>query len=70
MPVYEYFCRDCGSKFEKLRPISAANDPLACPEGHEGVIRTLSVIARVGGSDGGEQSFGGCCGGACGCGAA
>ena len=70
MPVYEYFCRECGSKFEKLRSMSAANEPAACPGGHDGAIRTLSVIARVAGSDGGQANFGGCCGGACGCGAA
>jgi putative FmdB family regulatory protein len=70
MPVYEYYCRECGTKFEKLRSISAANEPIECPDGHEGAIRTLSVIARVGGSDG-EFGFGGCgCGGACACGAA
>ena len=68
MPVYEYFCRECGSKFEKLRTIAKANEAVECPQGHEGAIRTLSVIARVGGSDGAETSFG-CCGGSCGCGA-
>lgn len=67
MPVYEYYCRECDTKFEKLRTISAANDPAVCPEGHDGAIRMLSVIARVGGSDG-EMSFGCACGGACSCG--
>ncbi len=73
MPVYEYYCRSCNTKFEKLRPISAANDAAECPEGHPGAIRTLSLIARVGTTNGaapGECQGGGCaCGGACSCGA-
>jgi putative FmdB family regulatory protein len=77
MPVYEYYCRACDAKFEKLQPMSASADSAECPDGHTGALRTLSLVARSGrgeatdfgdfASDGGG---GGCCaGGACSCGA-
>lgn len=80
MPVYEYYCRTCKTKFEKLRPMSASEDVVECPSGHGGARRTLSLVARVGGSasfdfmaagdDFMPSSGGGCaCGGACSCGA-
>src|ERR1035437_113056 len=31
MPIYEYLCADCGSKFEKLVRRSADADSLVCP---------------------------------------
>jgi putative FmdB family regulatory protein len=79
MPMYEYYCRTCKTKFEKLQPMSASDQTVACPSGHAGAVRTLSVVARVGGSRSGDFDFesvsassnsGGCaCGGACACGA-
>jgi len=68
VPVYEYYCRTCETKFEKLQPIKAAADPAVCPEGHKGALRTLSLIASVG--NGEPAGFGGgcACGGACNCG--
>jgi putative FmdB family regulatory protein len=72
MPVYEYYCRTCATKFERLRPMRAAEEPAACPAGHDGAARTLSVFAVSRGSDGGFEPMGmggGCgCGGACACG--
>ena len=72
MPVYEYFCRTCGTRFEKLRPISAVNEPAACPSGHDGALRTLSLVAAVGRSGGSDEplSWGGSGGGGCACGGA
>lgn len=32
MPIYEYRCRECGAKFEKLRRISEAEKPAECPK--------------------------------------
>ena len=67
MPVYEYYCRTCETKFEKLQPIKAASDAAICPSGHNGALRTLSLIASVGTSDS-PQFGGGCaCGGNCSC---
>ena len=31
MPIYEYRCEDCGTKFEKLVRRSADADALVCP---------------------------------------
>ena len=75
MAVYEYYCRTCNTKFEKLRPMSTSAQSTECPEGHEGAMRTLSIIARsaVSGADDtmdwSAGGIGGCgCGGACSCG--
>ena len=70
MAVYEFFCRTCNTKFEKLLPMSAADDPVACPDGHEGALRTLSLVAAPARGDSDFLAGGGCaCGGACSCGA-
>jgi putative FmdB family regulatory protein len=71
MPVYEYYCRECATKFEKLRPMRAADEAAVCPSGHAGATRTLSLFATFTRGDGGEMQAlaGGCgCGGACACG--
>lgn len=74
MPMYEYFCRRCGSKFELLRSMAMSDAPATCPQGHAGAARTLSVFAAIG-RGGDSAAFdapatgGGCgCGGACSCG--
>ncbi len=73
MPVYEYYCRTCQSKFELLRPMKLATGGASCPSGHEGATRTISVFAAIGRGEDGElvpmAGGGGCaCGGACACG--
>jgi len=70
MPVYEYYCRTCESKFEKLQPISKSAEAAVCPEGHDGALRTLSLIAGVVNGEGQMMSGGGACpcGGNCNCG--
>ncbi len=77
MPVYEYFCRDCHTKYDKLRPVREADAPVACPTCNtENSVRALSVFivhnatGRAGSSAASEMtsSYGGCgCGGACSC---
>ena len=32
MPIYEYVCPKCKSKFELLRPMAQADDEALCPE--------------------------------------
>ena len=49
MALYEYRCMTCESTFELRRPMSGSNDPAACPSGHVGAKRMLSVFANVGG---------------------
>lgn len=50
MPIYEYRCEKCNRKFEKLRKITDADEPLECPfcESEE-VERMLSSFATGGG---------------------
>ncbi|MBM3939746.1 MAG: zinc ribbon domain-containing protein [SAR202 cluster bacterium] len=71
MPIYEYACPTCKTKFEKLRAMEhgATAD---CPRCGQHASRVLSVMApaRVGGSTSPASTSmpsGGCCGGACGC---
>lgn len=44
MPIFEYKCQECGSKFEKLVRNSASN--IACPScGQDHVSRELSTFS-------------------------
>jgi putative FmdB family regulatory protein len=72
MPLYEYVCLSCQTKFTLLRPMSAANEPAECPDGHGRAPRVLSVFASFSRDEGGAlmpmAGDGGCaCGGACSC---
>ena len=77
MPLYEYYCSDCKSKFELLVSHQHADD-VVCMKCHgEKVRRLLSVFARPlsmgGGEDGDLEDMGpsmgscGCGNGSCGC---
>lgn len=75
MPLYEYYCPKCASKYELLRPMGRSDEPGTCPKGHGSSARKLSVFAAVskGGGPAGMMdapSGGGCAcgGGGCGCG--
>ena len=58
MPIYEYQCKKCGEKFDKLVRSMATNDPVACPKcGSEQTARALSVFAV--GAEGAAKSSGG-----------
>jgi len=40
MPIYEYECKECGNRFEKMQPITA--DPLKdCPECGRSALRRV-----------------------------
>jgi|HubBroStandDraft_6_1064221.scaffolds.fasta_scaffold5920879_1 putative FmdB family regulatory protein len=44
MPIYEYICDDCGTKFEKL--VRRNQDAIACPScGDSHLSTTLSTFA-------------------------
>lgn len=60
MPVYEYLCRACETRFDARRPMSEASAPIDCPEGHPDTIRLLSVFASLGGPEPAPVSGGGC----------
>ena len=32
MPLYEYYCENCGEVFEALRSVSASDKPAPCPK--------------------------------------
>lgn len=75
MPLYEYYCADCQTKFETLRPMSKADEPIQCK--HCESMRTSRVLSlfaahtgtRESGLPAGSGGGGcGCGGGTCGCG--
>lgn len=49
MPVYDYFCEECGDHFEYWQSFHAANQPVECPKGHlktKKVFSTPSVVFK------------------------
>jgi putative FmdB family regulatory protein len=45
MPLYEYICNDCRTKFDALRSISNADAPIACQDCQgENTSRMLSLF--------------------------
>ncbi len=71
MPIYEYACDDCGTKFEKLVRRTADADAIACPSCGEKHLTTQysTFAARAGSSVGsGEALSAGCDAGMCGAG--
>jgi len=74
MPIYEYYCADCHTKFETRRPMSQADAEIACKQcAGQHTSRVLSLFAVGGGVSANRAgspapaAAGGCCGGACGC---
>jgi putative FmdB family regulatory protein len=74
MPLYEYVCADCDCKFELLRRMSQANDPVTCPrcEREGAAHRLISRFAAMSKDSGGATahvsgggSCSGCGGGSC-----
>lgn len=72
MPVYEYLCPSCETKFERLRPMAQGHQA-QCPDCETQSPRVLSMFAAFSRGAGGETApvaGGGCAcgaGGACGC---
>ena len=65
MPLYEYICQDCGTRFDTLRSIKDADVPIECTHCQsERTVRQLSVFfAQSGGKAvAGTQGGGGCAG--------
>ncbi len=55
MPIYEYVCCGCGSKFELLRPFSQANEASSCLACLGRAERTISACASFSKSESGES---------------
>jgi len=74
MPVYEYYCADCQTKFEALRPMSKADEPIQCRNCESmHTSRAISLFAAFSKGEGGtSQAIAGagsgcsaCAGGTC-----
>jgi len=51
MPIYEYKCRECGDKFEKLVRTSAAEKDVKCPACDSPLVqRQISACGMLSGS--------------------
>lgn len=49
MPLYEYLCGRCGSRFTRLQPMSAPREGHACPDcGSVQTRRLISTFAQTG----------------------
>ncbi|HYZ83938.1 MAG TPA: zinc ribbon domain-containing protein [Bryobacteraceae bacterium] len=60
MPIFEYKCSECGTKFEKL--VRNGSTAVACPScGDERVNQELSTFATRSGGRTAEASMGGGC---------
>lgn len=57
MPLYEYLCSDCNTKFEIRRSMKEIDDPATCPQCH-GVrtARQISMVMAFSHSEGGSVS--------------
>ncbi len=63
MPLFEFICKKCGKKFEKL-VFSTDNEKLACPEcKSEDVEKQFSTFSSNASKGGGHEHH--CCNGCC-----
>ena len=62
MPLYEYKCSDCETRFDALRAMADADAPIVCPKcGSESTGRMISLFSAIGG-DGVIAGAGSSCG--------
>lgn len=63
MPIYEFECRKCGSRFEMLRPLGDTGKGLNCPDcGADRPAKVFSTFAAAStGSDDGACPKGPSC---------
>jgi putative FmdB family regulatory protein len=63
MPIFEYVCDDCGTKFERL---VRNGDSVACPKCNQSHLTTaLSTFAAHSNAKTGASEFPACPGGMC-----
>jgi putative FmdB family regulatory protein len=72
MPIYEYVCLDCGDRFELIRSMKEADEPIACQSCES--EHTSRLLALFNAHSGGrvvagtrESGCAGCSGGSCSC---
>ena len=75
MPLYEFACESCDSRFERLLSFQSASDGVACPACGRGearrLISTFAALSKSGAGETRSIAGGGCAcstGGGCGCG--
>ncbi len=56
MPIYEYSCQACDSKFELMRPFSQSTSPASCPTCKKTARRLMSSFACFTVNDGGSAT--------------
>ena len=75
MPIYEYQCPECNSKFELLCRMSESDDAAECPDCKGSAKRTIAAFCcrtkngpsgEVSSIDGGGSSCGSCSSSNCG----
>ncbi|MFQ6057503.1 MAG: zinc ribbon domain-containing protein [Anaerolineae bacterium] len=60
MPIYEYRCQACQTRFELRRSFSQADDPATCPHCHSGEVqRLISSFVAFSSSSEGTTALGG-----------
>ncbi len=45
MPIYEYICSECDTRFEQMRPLSQSDKAAECPRCHKPARRKMSTFA-------------------------
>jgi putative FmdB family regulatory protein len=69
MPVYEYVCGPCQTRFERY--VQRFNDAVQCPRCQrsevEKQLSTFALGAPAGSPERAPRGSGACCGGGCGC---
>ncbi|MDP6102790.1 MAG: zinc ribbon domain-containing protein [Dehalococcoidia bacterium] len=54
MPIYEYACTTCRSRFERMRSMDTSQEPSPCPDCGSPSPRALSVFTSFMKSPGGD----------------
>jgi putative FmdB family regulatory protein len=69
MPIYEYMCRECGTRNEFLEGVTSEKVDKVCSEcGSSDLHKLVSIAAfTIAGGHEGHSHEGGCCGGDCAC---
>ncbi len=66
MPIYEYICSECDTKFEQMRPLSQSDKAAECPRCHKPARRKISTFACFSTTAGGvSQTIAGTGGSSC-----
>ena len=47
MPIYEYLCKDCGNRFEQIKPMSTADEKISCPKCASLEVRRLISVVNA-----------------------